>query len=116
MSTVRIGDAGVSTRTDWRVWVPCFGMALCSWLAFVDRQVLAILSPTILKDTGLTPQDFTNAFSFFFVAYTVANPLWGSVLDYLGLRAGMLIAVAVWTGASMSHALMTSFAGFALAR
>src|SRR5712691_1728676 len=83
MSTMRIGDAGVSTRTDWRVWVPCFGMALCSWLAFVDRQVLAILSPTILQDTGLTPQDFTNAFSFFFVAYTVANPLWGSVLDYV---------------------------------
>src|SRR5688572_31433848 len=51
-----------------RMWVPCIGMALCSWLSFVDRQVLAILSPTILADTGLTPQDFTNAASFFFLA------------------------------------------------
>ena len=33
----------------WRMWVPCLGMALCSWLSFVDRQVLAILSPTILS-------------------------------------------------------------------
>src|SRR5438045_9754388 len=102
MSTVR-PDAGVSIPTDWRVWVPCLGMALCSWLAFVDRQVLAILSPTILQDTGMTPQDFTNAFSFFFVAYTVANPLWGSILDYGGLRVGIVIAVAIWTCRSMSH-------------
>ena len=28
----------------------------------------------------------------------------------------MLLAVAVWTGASMSHALMGTFVGFAMAR
>jgi ACS family hexuronate transporter-like MFS transporter len=98
------------------MWVPCIGMALCSWLSFVDRQVLNILSPTIIADTGLTPQDFTNATSFFFLTYTLGNPLWGSVLDYVGLRKGMLLAVGVWTLASMSHAWMASFAGFALAR
>jgi len=101
---------------DWRMWVPCIGMALCSWLSFVDRQVLTILSPTIIKDTGLTPQNFTDAASFFFLAYTVGNPVWGSVLDFVGLRVGMLLAVAVWTGASASHALMGSFLGFAAAR
>jgi ACS family hexuronate transporter-like MFS transporter len=115
---VRVGEAAaaIAGRAGWRMWVPCVGMALCSWLAFVDRQVLAILSPTILKDTGLTPQDFTNAFSFFFIAYMIANPVWGSILDFVGLRIGMLLAVSIWTAASMSHALMASFAGFALAR
>src|SRR5687768_13984725 len=100
----------------WRMWVPCLGMALCSWLSFVDRQVLAILAPTILADTGLTAQNFTDAASFFFLTYTLGNPVWGSVLDRVGLRVGMLLAVGVWTAASMSHALMASFAGFALAR
>jgi len=100
----------------WQVWVPCIGMALCSWLSFVDRQVLNILSPTIIRDTGLTNQDFTNATSFFFLTYTLGNPVWGSVIDYIGLRKGMLLAVAVWTAASMSHSMMASFAGFALAR
>jgi ACS family hexuronate transporter-like MFS transporter len=98
------------------MWVPCIGMALCSWLSFVDRQVLNILSPTIIKDTGLTAQDFTTATSFFFLTYTLGNPVWGSVLDRVGLRIGMLLAVGVWTAASMSHAAMASFAGFALAR
>jgi len=114
-TTVRTAGAATAAAS-WQMWVPCLGMALCSWLSFVDRQVLNILSPTIIKDTGLTAQDFTTATSFFFLTYTLGNPVWGSVLDRVGLRVGMLLAVGVWTAASMSHAAMASFAGFALAR
>jgi ACS family hexuronate transporter-like MFS transporter len=114
-TTVR--SAGATTHAaGWQMWVPCVGMALCSWLSFVDRQVLAILAPTILADTGLTAQNFTDAASFFFLAYTLSNPVWGSLLDFVGLRAGMLLAVGIWTLASMSHAWMATFVGFALAR
>src|SRR5262245_1900650 len=109
-------SSAASKAVWWHKWVPCLGMALCSWLSFVDRQVLNILSPTIIKDTALTAADFTNATSFFFLTYTLGNPVWGSVLDRVGLRTGMLLAVGVWTAASMSHAAMYSFAGFALAR
>jgi len=91
-------------------------MAACSWLAFVDRQVLAVLSPTILKETGLSAQDYGTAFSFFFYVYAAANLLWGSLLDYLGLRFGMVAAVAIWSVASASHGLMSGFWGFAFAR
>ena len=115
MSTVRT-DAGASTDVDWKMWVPCCGMALCSWLAFVDRQVLGALAPTILKETGLDAQQFAVVNSYFFVAYTIANPVWGSILDYVGLRAGMLMGVALWTAASVSHAWMTGLIGFALCR
>ena len=115
-ATVRTVDRTDAPPSTWQMWVPCIGMALCSWLSFVDRQVLNILSPTIIKDTGLTAADFTNATSFFFLTYTLGNPVWGSVLDHVGLRVGMLLAVGVWTAASMSHAPMASFAGFALAR
>jgi ACS family hexuronate transporter-like MFS transporter len=115
MSTVRTATTA-PVKVDWRMWVPCFGMALCSWLSFVDRQVLGSLAPTILKDTGLNAQQFAGVNSYFFVAYTLANPFWGSVLDYVGLRAGMLIGVALWTAASVSHAWMGGFLGFALAR
>lgn len=109
-------DRDDQTALGWRVWVPCFGMALCSLLSFVDRQVLAVLSPTILHDTGMSAQDYGNVVFFFFIAYTVGNPLWGSIIDFIGLRAGMLIAVGVWSAASGGHALMSSVAGFAIAR
>ena len=114
-TTVRTAGA-TAQAAGWQMWVPCIGMALCSWLSFVDRQVLAILAPTILADTGLTAQNFTDAASFFFLAYTLSNPVWGSVLDFVGLRLGMLLAVGIWTAASMSHAWMATFVGFALAR
>src|ERR1700694_3374667 len=100
MATVA-APAVASRALDWRVWVPCFGMALCSWLSFVDRQVLGALAPTILKDTGLNAGQFAVVNSYFFVAYTIANPLWGSILDYVGLRVGMLMGVAIWTAASV---------------
>jgi ACS family hexuronate transporter-like MFS transporter len=116
MSTTQAASSQAVAAPGWHTWVPCIGMALCSWLAFVDRQVLTILTPTIMRDTGLSAQNFADASAFFFLAYTVGNPVWGSVLDYFGLRVGMLLAVAVWTGASISHAAMASFAGFAVSR
>src|SRR5207247_5540602 len=39
-----------------------------------------------------------------------------SLLDYAGLRLGMLLAVGIWTAASASHAWVTGFVGFAIAR
>ena len=46
----------------------------------------------------------------------IANPIWGSILDYVGLRVGMLMGVLIWTVASVSHGWMTGLMGFAMAR
>src|ERR1700740_807848 len=105
-SVVVAQQDAAARAVGWRMWLPCLGMALCSWLAFVDRQIVAVLAPTILKDTGMSAQGFGNVVFYFFLAYTLANPIWGSVIDYLGLRIGMFVAVAIWTAASASHALM----------
>lgn len=103
-------------RTTWRMWAPCAAMAACSWLSFFHRQILSVLAPTILADTGLDARQFASISSYFFVAYFLANPLWGSILDYIGLRAGMLLGVGLWSLASVSHGWMSGFAGFAAAR
>jgi len=91
-------------------------MAACSWLSFFHRTILGALAPTILKETGLTAQQFASINAYFFVAYTLGNPVWGSILDYVGLRIGMVLGVAIWTAASVSHGWMTAFIGFAAAR
>src|SRR5580658_3299372 len=90
-----------------RMWVPVLVMMTCSWLSYIDRQALAVISPMVLKDTGLTAGDYADAVSAFSIAYMIGNPLWGSLLDFVGLRLGMLIAVGIWTVASASHAWMT---------
>ena len=89
---------------------------LSTLLSYIDRQVLAVLSPTILADTGLSANAYANAISAFSIFYMIGNPLWGSFLDYVGLRIGMLLAVGLWTAASTSHAWVTGFIGFAVAR
>jgi ACS family hexuronate transporter-like MFS transporter len=98
------------------MWTASGAMMICSWLSYVDRQILAVLSPVILADTGLSAQGYSTVVAAFSAAYMIANPLWGSVLDYIGLRAGMLAAVAVWSAASASHAWMAGLLGFAAAR
>src|SRR3989442_1499867 len=101
---------------DWRMWVASFAMMLCSWLSYVDRQVLAVLSPTILQATHLDAQHYGEIVSAFSIAYMFANPFWGAVIDFIGLRIGMIAAVAIWSVASAAHAGMSGFMGFATCR
>src|SRR5262245_58204016 len=89
---------------------------LATLLSYIDRQVLAVLAPTILHDTGLSANQYTIAISAFSYAYMLGNPLWGSLLDNVGLRLGMLMAVGLWTAASASHAWVTGLLGSAVAR
>lgn len=98
------------------VWTASVVMMACSWLSYIDRQILAVLSPVILMDTGMSAQSYATVVSAFSIAYMIANPVWGTLLDYFGLRAGMLAAVGLWTLASASHSLMSGFWGFAMAR
>src|SRR5215471_9077431 len=120
MSTTGIKAGTIETAGERAVtgqmWVPGMTIAACSWLSFFHRTMLGALAPTILKETGLTAQQFASINAYFFVAYTLGNPLWGSILDYVGLRVGMLLGVAIWTAASVSHGWMTAFVGFAAAR
>ncbi len=98
------------------MWVAPSTMMLCTLLGYIDRQVLAALSPTILAETGMTAADYGWAVSAFSVTYMIMNPVFGSFLDYIGLRRGMAIAVLIWTVASVSHAGLNGLIGFALAR
>jgi ACS family hexuronate transporter-like MFS transporter len=91
-------------------------MMLVSLISYLDRNTLALLAPTILAELHLSAEQYGWMISSFSVAYTLGNPVWGAALDRIGLRRGMFLAVALWTVASASHALASSFAGFALAR
>lgn len=107
--------AAVGAR-GWRMWLPSGVMTSCSLLSYIDRQTLAVLSPMIIAETDLTDASYGDAVSAFSIAYMIGNPLWGAWLDHIGLRVGMLLAVAIWTAASTSHAFVSGFLGFAVAR
>jgi ACS family hexuronate transporter-like MFS transporter len=91
-------------------------MLLCSLLSYLDRQTLAVLSPMMLADLGWSAETYGRVVSAFSIAYMLGNPFWGVVLDRVGVRQGMTVAVAIWTAASGAHALLSGFLGFAAAR
>ncbi len=112
-----IGVAPYSAdRSAARIWTGPFLMFLATLISYIDRQTLSVLAPTILPDVHLSATDFGYTLSAFSIAYMLANPAWGSILDKIGLPLGMAIAVALWTAASAAHALVAGLIGFAVAR
>lgn len=102
--------------SSWRLWLPALSMLLVSLISYIDRNTLALLAPTILRENGLSAEQYGWIISAFSVAYMAGNPLWGRWLDRFGVRRGMLIAVSFWTAASTAHAFLAGFVGFAAAR
>lgn len=91
-------------------------MMLVSLISYIDRNTLALLAPTILRDTHLSNEQYGWIVAAFSVAYMIGNPVWGLLLDRFGLRSGMLWAVGSWSLASALHALAGGFFSFAAAR
>ena len=97
-------------------WLPAGSMMLVSIISYIDRNTLALLAPTILKDTHLSVTEYGWVVAAYSLLFTVGNPLWGKILDRIGLRRGMSAAVSLWTLASAAHAFAAGFSGFAAAR
>src|SRR5271155_4543684 len=100
----------------WKSWWPVTMMLACSLLSYMDRQILAVLSPMILADLKLNAEKYGEIVSAFSFAYMLGNPMWGAILDRIGLRRGMTLAVTIWTIACGAHAVLSGFLGFAVAR
>lgn len=91
-------------------------MMLVSTISYVDRNAIAVLIPTIQKETGLTAAQYGWIVAAFSYAYMLGNPLWGMLLDKLGVKVGMTIAVVGWSVASAFHAMAGGAMSFALLR
>jgi ACS family hexuronate transporter-like MFS transporter len=97
-------------------WLPVSAMMLVSVVSYIDRTTLAILAPTILRETHLSNEQYGFIVSAFSLAYMLGNPVWGMILDRIGTKPGMLFSVTAWSLASVSHAFAGNLAGFAAAR
>src|SRR5260370_15471321 len=97
-------------------WLPVLSMMLVSVISYIDRNTLALLAPTILRDTHMSAEQYGFIVSAFSIAYMLGNPAWGMILDTLGTRRGVLASVTGWSLASASHAFAAGLRGLAAAR
>jgi MFS transporter, ACS family, hexuronate transporter len=86
-------------------WVICALLFFAATINYVDRQVIGILKPTLVKEFGWSDERTYAAVVFSFqLAYAIGLLLAGRIVDRLGTRLGFAIAVTVWSIAAMAHA------------
>jgi ACS family hexuronate transporter-like MFS transporter len=85
-------------------------------LNYVDRQVLALLKPTLELEFHWNDEQFAHLGSSFQLAAAVTLLFVGWIVDRFGVRLAYGVAVALWSLAGMGHALAASVQQFVLAR
>ncbi|MGL4514425.1 MAG: MFS transporter [Lacipirellulaceae bacterium] len=95
-------DAVAEPTPSRKRWVILGLLFLAAVLNYVDRNVLALLAPTIQKDLGIDDTQYARVLSAFLATYTIAYAFSGRIVDKLGSRLSMAIFVGWW---SLSNAL-----------
>lgn len=108
------GKSGARTGTG--RWVIVAMVFFAIMLNYVDRQILALLKPTLESEFRWSDQDYANMVSAFQFSAAVAFLGTGWFIDRVGLRLGFALGVAVWSLAGMAHAFATGVIGFVVAR
>ena len=101
---------------DRKRWIIVALVFVAIMLNYVDRQILALLKPTLETEFRWSDQDYANMLSGFQVAAAVAFLGTGWFIDRVGLKRGFAIGVALWSLAGMAHAMVSSVTGFITAR
>lgn len=97
-------------------WIIVAMVFFAIMLNYVDRQILALLKPTLEAQFNWSDQDYANMGTAFQLATAFAFLGTGWMLDRVGLRLGFALGVAVWSLAGMAHAFATNVASFLSAR
>jgi ACS family hexuronate transporter-like MFS transporter len=97
-------------------WLVCALLFLATTINYVDRQILALLKPTLDAELGWTNQQFAHVTSLFHASYAVSVLAFGALVDRIGTRRGHALSIAGWSLAALGHALVGSVAGLAVAR
>jgi ACS family hexuronate transporter-like MFS transporter len=99
-----------------RRWIIVALVFFAIMLNYVDRQILALLKPTLEAEFRWSDGDYANMISAFQFAAALAFLGTGWFIDRVGLRIGFALGVGIWSLAGMAHALVGTVGGFVASR
>ena len=85
-------------------------------IGYVDRLALAVAAPVIRQEFNFTNEQYGLITLAFLLCYAVGQLLLGPVIDRLGSKRALSLAVLWWSVASMLHALGRGVGSFFAAR
>lgn len=99
-----------------RRWIICGLLFAATMINYMDRQAIALLKPLLAEQFKWSQIDYANIVFAFQLAYAVGYLLAGRLIDRLGVKLGLILAVGVWSIACGGHALALTVTGFCVAR
>ena len=85
-------------------WVIAAMLFLATTINYADRLALAVVSPDIRAEFGMTEQDYAQIVALFMAAYAIMYAGSGYIVDRLGTRRGFAVFIFSWSIAGMLHA------------
>ncbi len=96
----------------WIAWTLFFSTVI----NYINRQTLSVLAPVITQQFHLNHSQLSWVFGFFQLSYAGMWLIGGVLLDIVGTRLGLAIAVIWWSIISMLTGLANSLTQFAVFR
>lgn len=97
-------------------WTICALLFVAATINYIDRQTVAVLKPHFQTALNWSDSDYGWIVFAFQLAYAIMMMVSGSVIDRLGTRLGLSLAMALWSLAATAHALARSAFSFGVAR
>jgi MFS transporter, ACS family, hexuronate transporter len=88
-----------------RRWFIAFLLFLSTLLNYFDRQILSLVSPVLRVQFSLSATQYSHLLSAFLFGYTSMQLFAGWVVDRLGARRGLILAMLWWSAAGAAAAL-----------
>jgi ACS family hexuronate transporter-like MFS transporter len=107
------GSGRAGGRYRWTIAALLFGAATVN---YVDRQVIGLLAPTLTRELHWSEADYGVIISWWSIFYGLGAVFMGRLLDRIGVRRGLTIAVSTWSVAAIAHAFVRTVTGFSVAR
>lgn len=89
---------------------------LATTINYIDRQILALLKPTLDRELGWTNEQYGMINSAFQFTYAISYVVFGWFIDRFGIKIGYAVSIAMWSLAAAGHGLIGSVRGFMVAR
>src|ERR1700747_1456089 len=97
-------------------WTICAMLFFATSINYMDRQVIALLKPTLQHTIGLTEINYGYIGDAFQAAYAIGLLVAGRLGATIGTRIGYILIMGVWSLSAMGHALAGSALEFGIAR
>lgn len=97
-------------------WTVAGLLFLSTGLNYLDRQTLSILATTIQADLQIDDMGYAQITSYFLFSYTIMYAVSGRLVDFLGTRRSLALAVSGWSLAGMLHGVAHSAGQLAACR